>query len=184
MKILCFGDSNTYGYDPRSCLGGRYDHPWPELLAEKSGWQVLNQGENGREIPKAAVAFPQDTDLLIIMLGTNDLLQFWTPEAAAEKMENFLAPLTLDRKKILLLAPPPMTYGEWVQDQELIEDAVSLGNRYEALAQRMGIRFARIDCGPMMAHDGVHLTEEGHRTFSADLYNYLTQGECICCKQE
>lgn len=25
MKAICFGDSNTYGYDPRSRLGGRYD---------------------------------------------------------------------------------------------------------------------------------------------------------------
>ncbi len=25
MKVICFGDSNTYGYDPRSLLGDRYD---------------------------------------------------------------------------------------------------------------------------------------------------------------
>ena len=24
MQVICFGDSNTYGYDPRSYLGGRY----------------------------------------------------------------------------------------------------------------------------------------------------------------
>ena len=23
-RILCFGDSNTYGYDPRSCFGPQY----------------------------------------------------------------------------------------------------------------------------------------------------------------
>lgn len=25
MKSVCFGDSNTYGYDPRSWCGSRYD---------------------------------------------------------------------------------------------------------------------------------------------------------------
>ena len=25
MKVICFGDSNTYGYDPRGYLGGRYE---------------------------------------------------------------------------------------------------------------------------------------------------------------
>ena len=25
MKVICFGDSNTYGYDPHSLLGDRYD---------------------------------------------------------------------------------------------------------------------------------------------------------------
>lgn len=24
MKVICYGDSNTYGYDPRSYIGGRY----------------------------------------------------------------------------------------------------------------------------------------------------------------
>ena len=72
MKVVCFGDSNTWGYDPKGYLGGRYDHPWPEILAEKLHCTVINWGENGREIPGNAVDFPADTDLLIIMLGTND----------------------------------------------------------------------------------------------------------------
>ena len=175
MKILCFGDSNTYGYDPRSCLGGRYEHPWPELLAEKTGWQVINQGENGREIPKETVLFPNDTDLLIVMLGTNDLLQFWTPEAASEKMERFLLRVNLPGEKILLLAPPPMAFGEWVQDEELVADAASLAEYYCVIAARLGIRFVRPDCGGTMSYDGVHLTEEGHRTFAASLLNDLLE---------
>ena len=30
-RLLCYGDSNTYGYDPRSYLGGRYPDSirWP-----------------------------------------------------------------------------------------------------------------------------------------------------------
>lgn len=177
MKVICYGDSNTFGYDPRSRIGERYEKGWPELLAEKTGWQVVNMGENGREIPRSSVSFPADTDLLIVMLGTNDLLQFWTPEAAAEKMEHFLSGLTLARDKILLLAPPPMTLGEWVQDQELIDDANMLGIHYEALAGRLGIRYGRVDSLPPMAYDGVHLTEEGHRVLAQALYEMLHKGE-------
>ena len=44
MKILCFGDSNTYGYDPRGYFGGRYDDRWPEVLAALTGWDVVNLG--------------------------------------------------------------------------------------------------------------------------------------------
>lgn len=46
MKVVCFGDSNTYGYDPRSWLGGRYpaDSRWVDLLAQKTGWDVVNLG--------------------------------------------------------------------------------------------------------------------------------------------
>ena len=28
MKLWCFGDSNTYGYDPCGFFGGRYAAPW------------------------------------------------------------------------------------------------------------------------------------------------------------
>ena len=58
MKILCFGDSNTYGYDPCFFLGGRYpaEHRWPDLLAAQTGWDIVNAGENGREIPRQPYA--------------------------------------------------------------------------------------------------------------------------------
>ncbi len=178
MKIFCFGDSNTFGYDPRGYFGGQYDHPWPEILAVKTGWNIVNEGMNGREIPKTPFSIPTDTDLLIIMLGTNDLLQFRTPQAACKKMERFLKSLTLDRDKILLIAPMPMKIGEWVQDQKLIDDSITLAKNYKVLAERLGVRFA--DAGEWnipIAYDGVHLTEEGHRVFAQGLIQYLHKGE-------
>ena len=53
MKMLCYGDSNTYGYDPRGFFGDRYpkERRWADILAEKLGWQIQNEGQNGREIP-------------------------------------------------------------------------------------------------------------------------------------
>ena len=97
MNVTCFGDSNTYGYDPRSFLGGRYDpdHRWVDILAAETGWTVYNMGQNGREIPTAHPSIPSDTDLLILMLGTNDLLQGLSPEMAAAKLERFVQKIPL-----------------------------------------------------------------------------------------
>ena len=41
MRVCCFGDSNTYGYDPRSFLGGRYaaENRWVDILQSKTGWK-------------------------------------------------------------------------------------------------------------------------------------------------
>lgn len=172
MNVICFGDSNTYGYDPRSYFGGRYspDSRWPDILGEQTGWAVLNQGENGREIPTAGVRFPPGTDLLIIMLGTNDLLQGRSPAAAAGRMERFLKGINLPREKILLIAPPPVTLGAWVPDRARVDDSAALASRYQALAGRLGIRFANAgDWGVSLAYDGVHFTEPGHRAFAAGL---------------
>ena len=176
MKVICFGDSNTYGYDPRSYFGGRYDADsrWVDILAAETGWTVRNMGQNGREIPPSAPDFPTDTDLLIIMLGTNDLLQGRSPEQAAERLERFLAGITLDRSRILLIAPPPVTLGEWVPSPQLIDDSHAFARLCQALAEQMGIRFA--DAGKWdisLTYDGVHFTEQGHKAFAAGLLEEL-----------
>ena len=53
-RILCYGDSNTYGYDPRSYLGGRYPESvrWTSLL-NTDDWETINEGMNGRCIPRS-----------------------------------------------------------------------------------------------------------------------------------
>ena len=178
MKVICYGDSNTFGYDPRCVFGDPYasENRWVDILAVKTGWNVVNQGVNGQEIPQMPVSFPTDTDFLIIMLGTNDLLQCWTPEEICGKMERFLESLMLDQDKILLIAPPPMKLGEWVQDQELINASITLTKHYQTLTKRLGVRF--VDSGQWntpLAYDGVHLTEEGHRAFAEGLLNYLNR---------
>ena len=173
MKIVCFGDSNTWGYDPRGFFGGRYDHPWPEMLAAKLGCSVINMGENGREIPKRAPAIPVDTDLLIVMLGTNDLLQGASADAVCRDMERFLKELDLDQ--ILLLAPPPMKPGEWVPTRTLIEESRSLAAGFGRLSERLGIRFA--DAGQWnvpLGFDGVHLTQEGHSVLAQRLFDIVS----------
>lgn len=174
MTILCYGDSNTFGYDPRGFLGGRYDHPWPELLGELTGCSVRNSGSCGREIPRCGVFFPEKVDLLILMLGTNDLLQGATAEEAGERMRSFLSGLCC--KKVLLIAPPPMRTGEWVTGEVLLRESRNLRRVYRQLAGERGIRFLdAADWEIPMAYDGVHFTEEGHRRFAQRLKEALEE---------
>ena len=176
MKVICFGDSNTYGYDPRGYFGGRYDADcrWVDILALETGWTISNMGQNGREIPSVAPTLPADTDLLIIMLGTNDLLQGRSPEQAVERLERFLSGISLERRKLLLITPPPMALGAWVPSQQLIDNSRTFARFCQALAEQLGIRFA--DAGKWdisLAYDGVHFTEQGHRAFAAGLLEEL-----------
>lgn len=184
MKLWCFGDSNTYGYDPCGFFGGRYAAPWPELLAEKTGFQVINDGKNGRMIPERDYECLQlrtdveryDADVVIVMLGTNDLLNGATAAEAAARMEAFLNRCHLPR--ILLVCPPPMKRGAWVPDDRLVEASRALSGQYEALADRLGIRFADAgDWDIALAYDGVHFTEEGHARFAEALAAPLSRKE-------
>ena len=176
MTLLCYGDSNTFGYDPRSYFGSRYDPAfrWVDILAAKTGWQVHNNSMNGREIPGREVPIPKSTDLLILMLGTNDLLQGASPQEAAGRMEHFLDSLAIDRAKILLIAPPPMKRGEWVPDDSLIRSSAELALEYASLAAKLGIHFANAgEWDVEIAFDGVHFTEAGHISFAAGLLEYM-----------
>lgn len=187
MRVLCLGDSNTYGYDPRSYLGGRYpaESRWVDLLSRETGWEFLNTGENGLAIPQRSyemvwfrrtLADSQPVDGMLIMLGGNDLLQGADAKETARRMEDFLAAIPLPRETILLIAPPPMRPGAWITEPRLLEDSERLGKEYRTLAERTGVRFA--DAGRWniaVTFDGVHFTEEGHRTFAAELSKVLRE---------
>ncbi len=182
MKVICHGDSNTYGYDPRSYFGERYDGCWVDILAEKTGWNAVNDGMNGRRISRRPLDVPRDTDLLIILLGANDLLNGLSAAETAQRMKAFLQKISLSKNKILLIAPPLMKRGEWVPKQELVDASQELAAAYQALAEQMGIRF--FDAGKWkipLAYDGVHFTEEGHRIFGENLSSFLVENGGGCC---
>jgi lysophospholipase L1-like esterase len=103
--ILCYGDSNTWGFDPRA--GKRYDHKtrWPMALksilnenseADDPAWWVVEEGQNGRttcrEDPVEGdrsglrqlipiLESHKPLDIVAVMLGTNDLKPRFCPTA-------------------------------------------------------------------------------------------------------
>lgn len=186
MRILCYGDSNTYGYDPRSCLGGRYPESvrWTALL-EAKGLETVNGGVNGRAIPRldweiegvSRAIRQSNPEILVVMLGTNDLLRGLTAEACSARMERFLAALLRSVPEglaVLLTAPPPIKPGDWAPNPTLIGESHRLAGCYEALAQKLNIRFADAGkWGVEPAFDGVHFSGEGHRAFAKGMLETL-----------
>ena len=91
-SILCYGDSNTWGYDPQTRSRFPHDVRWTGVLASSlgTGYRVVEEGLNGRttrwddpiEAGRNGLTFLQPCleshlplDLVIVMLGTNDLKQ-------------------------------------------------------------------------------------------------------------
>lgn len=185
MRLLCFGDSNTYGYDPRSTFGGRYapKDRWPDLLAQKTGWEVINRGENGREIPHHPHTLRQAAELVaglgpgdavLVLLGTNDLLLGLTPEQVNGRMETLLQTLLPLGRRLILVTPPPMVRGAWVPEDSLVTAVARLGEGYRLLAEKLGVGLVDTAGWPLeLAFDGVHLTEAGHHAFAERLSGEL-----------
>lgn len=176
MKVICLGDSNTYGYDPRSFWGEPLDRPWPKILQEEYEIETVNFGENGREIPHSNYVMEYllkrikqecPADLLIILLGSNDILNtpLRGPEKIKKRLDEYLGFLTKRTRNlpILLLAPPAM------KGLEPYIDATSeeIPAIYEELAKKYQLAFA--DCekwGIETAFDRVHFTQSGHVRFA------------------
>ena len=198
--IICYGDSNTYGYDPQLGGSGRYgaNGRWTGILKQRLEEKLENHGICGRCIPhlksqiETACAEVQGwieregQIELWIMLGTNDLLQSsgFTAEAAAARMEVFLERLQKevtecgreDKMRIRLIAPPLMQYGAWVNEERIYQESRRLGNAYQRLAEKWQLDFN--DAGKWelpTVFDGVHLSEEGHRRFAECLLDALRQ---------
>ena len=172
-RILCIGDSNTWGYDPRSYFGSQYpaDVRWTGLL-EEAGWLVVNGGQNGLSIPGAAllplmkeyIQSKLPVDVITVMLGSNDLLEGATAAEAADRMQAFLSCVreAAPNSSVLLIAPPAIKPGAWVQNRTLLEESASLSAEYEDLANRMNIDFG--DSGQWnveLTYDGVHFSPDG-----------------------
>lgn len=181
MRAVCFGDSNTYGYDPRGFFGDRYDADdrWPEVIAKMTGWDVVNLGANGREIPRGQASLQllseyTTADIFLVMLGTNDLLQGASASEAAARMEAFLTALLPHCKKLLLAAPPPMKRGAWVPTDALVAESIRLAEEYQLLAGKWNIPFVDTrNWNIALCFDGVHFTEEGHHTFARKLMDVI-----------
>lgn len=178
MKLLCYGDSNTWGYDPRGIFADRYEKSWCDLLAEKTGWEVINGGSNGRALPGSVrwldsyLRKYQDVNRVLILMGTNDILQGRPVSRILADMDALLEHLQTDWRsvEVTLLSPPPITLWEEDFDARLVE--VTEG--YGRLAGRRGISFVdTTKWGLPMAFDGVHLSEMGHRVFAEKLLGAL-----------
>lgn len=137
--VLCFGDSNTFGYNPRT--GGRYPSyfRYPSILARFLGedYTVINEGLNGRTTafplnglewlsglyairPVLAAHCPVDT--LVLMLGTNDCaasLALSADEIARgmEKLIRAAQEILLEKQgtlpRIILVCPPHIEESVW-----------------------------------------------------------------------
>ncbi len=131
-KIMCYGDSNTYGYVPAGD-GARYEKNvrWCGILAELLGdeYLLIEAGHNGRttdqDVPfdpqrnglaciSAELKMNQPLDLVIVMLGTNDTKEeFGRDEvrigqgmkALVEKIQKELEEMQGSRPQILIISP-------------------------------------------------------------------------------
>lgn len=194
--VLCYGDSNTHGTAPMATLEGMErlgpGERWPGVLAGElgAGWQVIEEGlpgrttvhpdpvagayKNGLAVLPAVLESHRPIDLVVLMLGTNDLkVRFQTPPVEIAESAGKLV-LTVKQSNcgpglgapaVLLVAPPPVLEAGCLAEIFAGGAAKSarLAGFYEAVATRQGAGF--LDAGAAVTSspfDGVHFDAAEH----------------------
>ena len=181
-KLILFGDSNTYGYDPRDFFTGRYPEEIRWTTAVKNAladeYEVIEEGQNGRYLPLASSPFFQNLvnsldadDTMIMMLGTNDILLTDDPDAGmpVQRMKEILSFAKDNCRGRFIVIAPPYVSDAFPDLKEYHECCVKMNSGFMALANEYGITlFDAASWGIPLSSDGVHFSAEGHRKFAEE----------------
>lgn len=186
MKLVCQGDSITYGYEIRRSA------VWTRLFQDQTGVATLNRGENGittvgmmHRLPAAVLA--EKPDAALIMGGGNDILSGLGPDEAEKNLTVMLRRTEKAGIRPLLGIPGPFCppiRDDWAQ----MANFPAMIPLYDAFAERLAIladtlrfsvvnfragleNYVRATGTPRAAlyHDGIHLSEAGHKVYAAIL---------------
>lgn len=203
-RILCFGDSNTYGYKPDK--SGRFDETvrWTGKISQRLGddYRVIEEGLCGRttifedelrtgrrgiDLVGTLVETHNPIDIFVVMLGTNDCKTRYKASAGiiAKGLERLIEEAEIkssNKMKILVISPILLGKGvgeegydtEFDEHSELV--STQLAAEYEKLAKEKGYYY--LDASRYAASspiDREHLDSEGHARLAEAVYNKLVK---------
>lgn len=202
--VLCFGDSNTHGTKPDR--SGRYKahERWTGLLQAQLGeeYYVIEEGLGGRttdlEHPnpkkpsrngltyfKACFDSHMPLDVVIIMLGTNDVKTVYDRSAediaqALKQFPEYVAKFCTEQKlaqpRIVLVSPPLMNENApkfiesmptpGIYDADAAQKTKQFAATFKRVADQMGCDF--FDAAPITetGDDGCHITLQSNRNLA------------------
>ena len=203
--ILAYGDSLTYGASPQPD-GPRhdYDDRWPTVLERQLGGaaRVIAEGlggrttayddwtaaadRNGARILPTLLDSHKPLDLIIIMLGTNDLKPFVAGTAIyaargarrlIEIVKGHFAATGEAAPQILLVAPPhavETAYGPMIDNfggtDHLLRETRQFSAHYARIANETGVAFFNAaSVASANQGDGVHLDAANTRAIGEGL---------------
>lgn len=213
FTVLCFGDSNTFGQ--RSEGYGRWpaDVRWTGRLQKLlgNGYSVIEEGlggrttdlddperndRNGRNYFQPCLRSHSPLDMVVIMLGTNDLKTKFDrgPEDIATALDGYLdniertawtrtggVPVTLLVSPIYLDATKPgFAENSSEYDANSVRKSRELGAAIHRVADKRNALFADAATVACPGDDGTHLSRDSHEPLSKLIAreiwpnNYLT----------
>lgn len=176
MKIVCIGDSLTYGYGVHS------NECWVELLHKNLNIEIINKGVNGDTT--TGILSRSYNDILelapshvILMAGTNDILLNYSVDNIIDNMEFILKEIKNNNiTPILALQPPIMVdlakiyWDEYINYNKANEHLFQYTQDIKTFSHENNIdiinfynTFMQINDTINLYSDGIHPNSEGHK---------------------
>ena len=204
--VLCYGDSNTWGQNDDKNYAGRHvsNVRWTGKLQELLGdsYYVIEEGLGGRTTDlehydpakqsrngltyfKPSISSHSPLDVVVIMLGTNDLkLQYQrTASEIANTLKLFVdeARYSNPKAKVLLVspifvddtAPKFVEYYDGTYDKVSADKSRQLGNEIKRVADETGSFFLDASKVAKAGQDGIHFDEQSHLALAQVLVELL-----------
>lgn len=201
-QIICFGDSNTWGYNPETAERYQWGVRWTSILQEKLTFEkarVMEEGLCGRttvfedefrEGRRGIASLPllleshAPLDVIVLMLGTNDCKSVYhaNEKVIGLGIESLLKVIKEKQPtaKVLLVSPIHLGDDVWKNEFDPEFDANSvlvsrqLKKVYQDIAKRYQIEFlAASDYAQFSIVDMEHMDEEGNRKLADAIYEKL-----------
>lgn len=202
IRILCYGDSNTYGAIPVGDFNSfeRREERFTKLLQKNLGnnFEVIEEGLIGRTAGcddfkdvkgnrNGTIYFNQcvfshdPIDFLVIMLGTNDTKKRFNKsiEEIAKSIEDgYIKPFINQMASKLLCVPkiiiiaPPKIFEIKERFEGAKEKSLKFNEEYNKIAKNNNCLFLD-NTGVEVGEDGVHMSANGHKILAEKLYNLI-----------
>jgi acyl-CoA thioesterase-1 len=169
--VLALGDSLTDG------AGVTREEAWPNLLAGKTGWVVINGGVSGDTSEGALRRLPSLLEqhapvLVLVALGGNDMLRHLPQPETVANLEKIIALIRARGGRAVLLATPqPSIAGAVFQH-------LSAADFYRQVADAQKVpliknAIAEVISEPQLKGDPLHPNAAGHVLLSEKIFNDL-----------
>lgn len=174
-KVIALGDSLTYGY------GANKETAYPTVLAELTGWNVINSGINGNTsqdiLNRLDKVIAQQPELVLLGIGGNDVLRKIDSQITKNNIIEIIQKLKAKNIHAVLIAQPyfstSILFGKATDNpiyQEIAEsEQVPLfKDGWSAILSDKSLR-----------SDQIHANATGYKKFAANLYQYLKELEYV-----
>ncbi|HAK46678.1 MAG TPA: hypothetical protein DCO79_12275 [Spirochaeta sp.] len=191
-RVLCYGDSNTWGYNPANGLRFSEGDRWPGVLRRNlgAGFEIIEDGKNGRRVLGDVAEFSSSLgrnnplDVILIYLGVNDIC-FEKDVRVDDIIDGLAKMLEIVRQNYLEIgdaAPEVILMGAVPVNEAQIKDCfydievekvVRYSKGLRSLASRAGCGF--IETGRIIESsslDGIHLEAGEHKKLGLFVADY------------